>query len=109
LILDHFHLAEAEGAAEAEAEGTAEAETATVGSADGTAAAEAVATTEAVGAAPPVPASSFLGAAAEPQPTIDRTKTLRNATRFIFFSNLPFNLEGVLSISLEREIVLPSK
>lgn len=92
MILDRFHLAEAEGAAEAEAEGAAEAEATTAGSVDGTTAAEAVATTEAVGAAPPVPASSFLGAAAEPQPTIDRTKTLRIA-RFIFFSNLPFVLK----------------
>lgn len=88
LILTHLAAAEAEGAATA-----AEVEAATVGSADGTTVAEAEATADAVGAAPPVPASSFFAAGAEPQPAIDRTKTLRNATRFIFFSNLPFNLK----------------
>jgi hypothetical protein len=84
----HLAAAEAEGAA-----GAAEAEAVTVGSADGTTVAEAVATADAVGAAPPVPASSFFAAGVEPQPTIARTKTLKNATRFIFFSNLPFNLK----------------
>jgi len=81
--------AEAEGAA-VEA---AEAEAAAVGSAVGTAVAEAEATADAVGAAPPVPASSFFTEGVEPQPTRPSTKTLRNATRFIFFSKFTFDLK----------------
>lgn len=85
------HLADAD--TEAAAVGAAEAEAATVGSATGAAVAEAVTTVDAVGAAPPVPASSFFAEGVEPQPTRPSTKTLRNATRFIFFSKFTFELK----------------